>query len=456
MTNKAGIINPEKLKSFSESFSESGLKIDLFDEFFKILYMIACTQNGSPMPRISALFENHELLSAVEAKKFIDAYISFHNTIVKLLDNFPEVFESNQKTDYFNNLFSAFKEISPSSNFAAVMKEASFSLITYILDIAGLDIRKKGFKIEHIGKAVNEDFEEAFIQLSQISVSINQNKDNNEVLVDAFTGLLSAVFFFNEDRKLNFNPDDFIDSEPYRKNESTGRNDPCPCGSGKKYKKCCLIKDENPFYDLLPVNPPLPRLTRTEIAEFYSLLNVFFKHADAVKNNKESDVIGDYFVIANNGKEVLKPIFSKDPAKIVDLFNFIKTDRSKIINSCLKKFEKDSFEYNTVKSWKSAICDDFVVLEHAPQGCSIFWMMDEQKTKNMYLVYSLYDDISNLIVPIPAIGQTMILPFKDRVVFCGLFMRHPVSLSTNIVNMMTDDYISKRKKDRVKTTLTKK
>ena len=23
-----------------------------------------------------------------------------------------------------------------------------------------------------------------------------------------------------------------------------GRNDPCPCGSGKKYKKCCLIKSE--------------------------------------------------------------------------------------------------------------------------------------------------------------------------------------------------------------------
>jgi uncharacterized protein len=23
--------------------------------------------------------------------------------------------------------------------------------------------------------------------------------------------------------------------------EKTGRNDPCPCGSGKKYKKCCLL-----------------------------------------------------------------------------------------------------------------------------------------------------------------------------------------------------------------------
>ena len=24
-----------------------------------------------------------------------------------------------------------------------------------------------------------------------------------------------------------------------RKNKKVGRNAPCPCGSGKKYKKCC-------------------------------------------------------------------------------------------------------------------------------------------------------------------------------------------------------------------------
>jgi preprotein translocase subunit SecA len=28
-------------------------------------------------------------------------------------------------------------------------------------------------------------------------------------------------------------------SSTVRKTEKTGRNDPCPCGSGKKYKKCC-------------------------------------------------------------------------------------------------------------------------------------------------------------------------------------------------------------------------
>ena len=30
--------------------------------------------------------------------------------------------------------------------------------------------------------------------------------------------------------------------EPYRKEKLPGRNDKCPCGSGKKAKKCCLAK----------------------------------------------------------------------------------------------------------------------------------------------------------------------------------------------------------------------
>jgi SEC-C motif-containing protein len=27
--------------------------------------------------------------------------------------------------------------------------------------------------------------------------------------------------------------------DPPRRVEKVGRNDPCPCGSGKKFKKCC-------------------------------------------------------------------------------------------------------------------------------------------------------------------------------------------------------------------------
>ncbi|WML36620.1 preprotein translocase subunit SecA [Clostridium sp. OS1-26] len=33
--------------------------------------------------------------------------------------------------------------------------------------------------------------------------------------------------------------DDSVKKQPVKKEKTTGRNDPCPCGSGKKYKNCC-------------------------------------------------------------------------------------------------------------------------------------------------------------------------------------------------------------------------
>ena len=34
---------------------------------------------------------------------------------------------------------------------------------------------------------------------------------------------------------------------PKRVGKKVGMNDPCPCGSGKKYKKCCYLKADNPY-----------------------------------------------------------------------------------------------------------------------------------------------------------------------------------------------------------------
>jgi len=38
--------------------------------------------------------------------------------------------------------------------------------------------------------------------------------------------------------------DSVIKKKPVRSNKKAGPNDPCPCGSGKKYKKCCMQKDK--------------------------------------------------------------------------------------------------------------------------------------------------------------------------------------------------------------------
>ena len=36
-----------------------------------------------------------------------------------------------------------------------------------------------------------------------------------------------------------------VKTEPVRSGVKVGRNDPCPCGSGKKHKKCCLKKNKD-------------------------------------------------------------------------------------------------------------------------------------------------------------------------------------------------------------------
>ncbi len=42
----------------------------------------------------------------------------------------------------------------------------------------------------------------------------------------------------------NHGEDGTIKKQPVRRKVTIGRNDPCPCGSGKKYKHCCMEKDQ--------------------------------------------------------------------------------------------------------------------------------------------------------------------------------------------------------------------
>jgi len=45
--------------------------------------------------------------------------------------------------------------------------------------------------------------------------------------------------FVREDGKWRYLDGNILKGAPLR-TEKTGRNSPCPCGSGKKYKRCCM------------------------------------------------------------------------------------------------------------------------------------------------------------------------------------------------------------------------
>ncbi len=52
------------------------------------------------------------------------------------------------------------------------------------------------------------------------------------------------AYFRRENDTWYYVDGDVYGREPVRRTEpKIGRNDPCPCGSGKKYKKCCMNKE---------------------------------------------------------------------------------------------------------------------------------------------------------------------------------------------------------------------
>ena len=59
-----------------------------------------------------------------------------------------------------------------------------------------------------------------------------------------------------------------------------GRNEPCPCGSGKKYKKCCMAAEEpKPS----PSRKPAPRQALDWLSKY---------HADDIQRAIDKDYLG--------------------------------------------------------------------------------------------------------------------------------------------------------------------
>jgi uncharacterized protein len=58
-----------------------------------------------------------------------------------------------------------------------------------------------------------------------------------QVIAGMAAGLLGAYRYFREQGKSREGT--AAEPESRRSTAKIGRNDPCPCGSGKKYKKCC-------------------------------------------------------------------------------------------------------------------------------------------------------------------------------------------------------------------------
>lgn len=114
-------------------------------------------------------------------------------------------------------------------------------LVSPLLDLKAreaLPAMERAFAAGHVDESVAGDYEDVEIELGVKPQRQHPPKPNDLTeLRDKLWPLVAA-------RPV---PDAIMDApigpvrppQPYLSPGKTGRNDPCPCGSGKKYKKCC-------------------------------------------------------------------------------------------------------------------------------------------------------------------------------------------------------------------------
>lgn len=79
---------------------------------------------------------------------------------------------------------------------------------------------------------LNPKKEQLLVDKSYKALQRHQKRDPAE-----FNEIMNGFFGLDDE---DFDEFEIEESTPYvRKDPKVGRNDPCPCGSGKKYKKCC-------------------------------------------------------------------------------------------------------------------------------------------------------------------------------------------------------------------------
>ena len=102
-----------------------------------------------------------------------------------------------------------------------------------------------------------------------------------------------------------------------------GRNDPCPCGSGKKYKKCCINKGENGSFS--PVQAASSGMTPQQMAQTW--MSAMAGQGEAAEEKYLTLILDRYLVDDESSKKSVEKlgkvedstvIFTKNRQKIAE------------------------------------------------------------------------------------------------------------------------------------------
>lgn len=212
------------------------LKEELENEWFSVngifnVYMIGLLKIEKYIPLLASLLEREEDFLLEEVARALTSFQS--DKVVSAVEPFVKKQESV--------IFAASVMENIKTDLAVeVLREAYSELDDLEAQDVVIEALCHQFSKEalpEINNHMNKDYFSALIDMEEVAYSYYSLLGlEHPKLKDWERAALQRLLDY---QKISSQNRSMLYSEPIRNENKIGRNDPCPCGSGKKYKKCC-------------------------------------------------------------------------------------------------------------------------------------------------------------------------------------------------------------------------
>lgn len=220
--------------------------------------------------------------------------------------------------------------------------------------------------------------------------------------------------------------------EELKKKSKIGRNDPCPCGSGRKYKHCCLNKVIKVDFRDIQYDDCVEK---EEGMQFFMLRNFLFHYT-----NKKFHI--------NDKLENIKDIFDAEPEEMIEIREKLWSDKNIINEYILKNPDKlDNENINIIRNWNEKKIKKEFILYKYDKEYTVF--MD---TDYIYYVKGLEECIRNMVPEsaLPTFVNTALLPFYDKIIYDSYINRYDISFGKGFKDTCDRSYKTFLKENKVK------
>ena len=182
-----------------------------------------------------------------------------------------------------------------------------------------------------------------------------------------------------------------------------GRNDPCPCGSGKKYKKCCAIFDDEKTAQLSSEE------CRLFYETWYGLMGFVNDRKSVIKAKirpEYPNAVSD--VMIHKVREVL-------------------WEKPELLDEYIREAELPQEKIDILKLWRTKHKKGmFLILEYQPEY-ALAIAPDSRGEDRLYGIKGISSSMENALRRnLPVQIETVLLPFKGKIVYDSFMSSLPI------------------------------